>query len=220
MHLGPADRPAQRLPGSGQGRRASPRDGWGRRDGAQREGGGRNGPPPGGAARRAPGGASRATGAAGTTGVHADIDALKGTSRGADQVQAGAARRGRPQQMTRSRRPGPRWKPRRSTVARRLGRCSRASLRPAASAPQGGRPRRTTPRPTARGTRGRWTEATQRLEQVRHWQWRVDQEASEFRGTASRFRDLLENEMPRLEEHLAAIIASLEAARRVQAPAS
>ena len=41
---------------AGRGGGASPRDGWGRRDGAQREGGGRNGPPPGGAARRAPGG--------------------------------------------------------------------------------------------------------------------------------------------------------------------
>ena len=52
------------------------------------------------------------------------------------------------------------------------------------------------------------------------WQQRIDAEASEFQGIAGRFADLLEDELPRMEEHLVAIIASLEAARRVQAPAS
>lgn len=61
-------------------------------------------------------------------------------------------------------------------------------------------------------------EATQRLEQVRRWQWRVDQEASEFRGTASRFRDLLEITAPRGEDHLLDMIMRLEAARRLQVP--
>ena len=60
----------------------------------------------------------------------------------------------------------------------------------------------------------------ERLESIRRWQERVDAEASEFGGIASRFADLLENELSRVEEHLVAIIASLEAARRVQAPAS
>jgi hypothetical protein len=63
-------------------------------------------------------------------------------------------------------------------------------------------------------------QSAERLEHIRRWQQRIDAEASEFHGIAGRFADLLENELPRLEEHLAAIIASLEAARRVQAPAS
>lgn len=64
------------------------------------------------------------------------------------------------------------------------------------------------------------SHAGERLEHIRMWQQRVDQEASEFHGTASRYRDLLENSLPRTEEHLLAIISSLEAARRVQAPGS
>ena len=60
----------------------------------------------------------------------------------------------------------------------------------------------------------------ERLEAIRRWQQRIDAEAGEFQGIAGRFADLLENELPRMEEHLVAIIASLEAARRVQAPAS
>lgn len=55
----------------------------------------------------------------------------------------------------------------------------------------------------------------ERLERIRRWQQRVDQEASEFHGTASRFRDLLETGLPRTQEQLRAAIASLEAARRV-----
>ena len=60
-------------------------------------------------------------------------------------------------------------------------------------------------------------EAQERLEHVRRWQQRVDTEASEFGGTASAFLDLLENDVPRAESQLLALIASLEAARRVQA---
>jgi hypothetical protein len=60
----------------------------------------------------------------------------------------------------------------------------------------------------------------ERLAQIRRWQQRIDAEASEFQGTAGRFGDLLENDLPRTEEHLLAIIRSLEAARRVQAPGS
>jgi hypothetical protein len=58
----------------------------------------------------------------------------------------------------------------------------------------------------------------ERLEQLQLWQQRVEAEASEFAGIAGRFDALLADDLPRLEEHLAAIIASLEAARRVQAP--
>jgi len=59
-----------------------------------------------------------------------------------------------------------------------------------------------------------------RLEQIQRWQQRIDAEAAEFSGTAGRFAALLADELPRMEEHLVAVIASLEAARRVQAPAS
>jgi hypothetical protein len=61
-------------------------------------------------------------------------------------------------------------------------------------------------------------QSRERLEHIRRWQQRVDAEAGEFQGTASRFLDLLENDLPRTEEHLLAAIRSLEAARRVQAP--
>jgi hypothetical protein len=62
------------------------------------------------------------------------------------------------------------------------------------------------------------SEAEERLEHIRRWQYRVDAEASEFLGIASRFRAVLEEDLPRTEDHLRAIIASLEAARRLQVP--
>jgi hypothetical protein len=61
-------------------------------------------------------------------------------------------------------------------------------------------------------------QATERIEQIQLWQQRIDAEASEFSGVAGRFAALLADDLPRMEEHLAAMIASLEAARRVQAP--
>ena len=61
-------------------------------------------------------------------------------------------------------------------------------------------------------------QATGRIEQIQLWQQRIDAEASEFSGVAGRFAALLTDDLPRMEEHLAAIITSLEAARRVQAP--
>jgi hypothetical protein len=63
-------------------------------------------------------------------------------------------------------------------------------------------------------------EATQRLEQIRRWQQQVDEEASTFHSAMSRFRNLLDNDLPRTEAHLLAIITSLEAARGVQAASS
>lgn len=63
-------------------------------------------------------------------------------------------------------------------------------------------------------------QSSERLEQIRLWQQRIDAEAGEFRVAAGRFAGLLENDLPRMEEYLVAIIASLEAARRVQAAAS
>ena len=60
-------------------------------------------------------------------------------------------------------------------------------------------------------------QASERLEHIRRWQLRVDEAAGEFGVTASGFRDLLDNDLPRAESQLLAGIASLEAARRVQA---
>ena len=56
----------------------------------------------------------------------------------------------------------------------------------------------------------------ERLEQIQRWQQRIEAEAAEFAGIAGRFGALLAEDLPRLEDHLTAIIASLEAARRVQ----
>jgi hypothetical protein len=59
-------------------------------------------------------------------------------------------------------------------------------------------------------------EAGERLEHIRLWQQRIDQQVIEFGAAAGRFKNLLETDLPRSEEQLAAIIASLHAARRVQ----
>ena len=60
------------------------------------------------------------------------------------------------------------------------------------------------------------TEAGERLEHIRLWQQRIDEQAIEFHGVAGRYKNLLETDLPRTEEQLAGIIASLQAARRVQ----
>ena len=63
-------------------------------------------------------------------------------------------------------------------------------------------------------------EAEQRLDQIRRWQQRVEEEASVFVGVAGRFRNLLENDLPRTQAHLSALITHLEDARGVQPPGS
>ena len=63
-------------------------------------------------------------------------------------------------------------------------------------------------------------EAQERLDQIRRWQQRVDEEASTFRGPSGRFRDLLDRDLPRTESHLLAIITGLEAARGLQVAGS
>jgi len=63
-------------------------------------------------------------------------------------------------------------------------------------------------------------QAAERLEHIRRWQQRVDEAAGEFHGTAGAFWDLLQNDLPRAESLLLALIADLEAARRVQARTS
>jgi hypothetical protein len=57
----------------------------------------------------------------------------------------------------------------------------------------------------------------ERLEHIRRWQQRVDEEAAGFGGAASVFQDLLEVDLPRAESQLQAVITRLEAARRVPA---
>jgi len=63
-------------------------------------------------------------------------------------------------------------------------------------------------------------EAQERLDQIRSWQQRVEEETSTFRGTAGRFRDLLDLDLPRTENHLLAVITGLEAARGIQVAGS
>jgi hypothetical protein len=59
-------------------------------------------------------------------------------------------------------------------------------------------------------------QTAERLEHIRRWQRRVDQDASEFRGTASGFRNLLEVDLPRAESQMLVSITRLEAARRFE----
>jgi hypothetical protein len=63
-------------------------------------------------------------------------------------------------------------------------------------------------------------EAEQRLAHIRRWQQRVDEEAGAFRGASGRFRDVLDLDLPRSEQHLRAVIGGLEAARRIQVAGS
>ena len=153
------------------------------------------------------------------TGIHADIDALQGLH-GAlvayRHAQRDVAARGEDQ-----------LRATRASLEAKAGRC-RAQLE-LSQAELGGcqdRAARAAADDTADGTvdcsgyAQAVEQSAERLEHIRRWQQRIDAEASEFQGVAGRFADLLEDELPRLEGHLAAIIASLEAARRVQAPAS
>jgi hypothetical protein len=63
-------------------------------------------------------------------------------------------------------------------------------------------------------------EAQERLQSIVRWQQQVEDGASAFMGRASRFRNLLDVDLPRTENHLRAIISGLEAARGVQAARS
>lgn len=63
-------------------------------------------------------------------------------------------------------------------------------------------------------------EAQERLDHIRRWQQRVEEEAGTFRGTANRFRDVLEIDLPRTENHLLNIITGLEAARGIRVAGS
>ena len=59
-------------------------------------------------------------------------------------------------------------------------------------------------------------EAQERLESIRRWQQQVEDGTSAFLGPASRFRNLLDVDLVRTENHLLAIVSGLEAARGVQ----
>jgi hypothetical protein len=63
-------------------------------------------------------------------------------------------------------------------------------------------------------------EAEERLDHIRRWQQRVDDEAGAFRSAAVRFRDLLDLDLPRTENHLRAVISGLEASRRIRVTGS
>jgi hypothetical protein len=153
------------------------------------------------------------------TGIHADIDALKRlhealvkyrhaqrdvAARGEDQLRATRA-----SLEARARR----CRTQLELSQAELGACQDRAARVAADDTAGGTV-------DCSGYARAVEQTGEQLEHVRRWQQRIDAEASEFQGIAGRFADLLENELPRMEEHLVAIIASLEAARRVQAPAS
>lgn len=56
-------------------------------------------------------------------------------------------------------------------------------------------------------------EAEERVERIRIWQSRVDEEAIVFHDVRGRFRDLLDYDLPRSESHLTTLITRLEAAR-------
>jgi exonuclease III len=66
------------------------------------------------------------------------------------------------------------------------------------------------------GEAGAVREAQERLESIRRWQQQVEDGASAFLGQASRFRNLLDVDLTRTENHLLAIVNGLEAARGVQ----
>jgi hypothetical protein len=151
------------------------------------------------------------------TAIHADIDALKGLREALvryRQVQREVAARG--DDVINAARAAlaakaDHWQMQYELCQAELGACRER----AAQAPQDGSEDGTV---DCSGYARAVEQSLERLEHIRRWQQRIDAEASEFAGTASRFRDLLENDLPRTEEQLLAAIRSLEAARRVQAP--
>ena len=61
-------------------------------------------------------------------------------------------------------------------------------------------------------------EAEERLSHVRHWQHRVEQEASTFAAASGRFRNVLDGDVPRMDSRLLGIITRLETAQSVPPP--
>jgi hypothetical protein len=151
------------------------------------------------------------------TAIHADIDALKGlhealvryrhaqrevASRGDDVIRMSRA-------SLEAR--ASRWQTQLELAEAEFGACRERAAEAAQDGPGDGTV-------DCSGYARAVERSRERLEHIRRWQQRIDQEASEFQGTASRFLDLLETDLPRSGEQLLAAITSLEAARRVQAP--
>jgi hypothetical protein len=149
------------------------------------------------------------------TSIHADLDALKGLHEALVRyrhAQREVAGRGDEEiKATRAslEAKASRWRAQLEQCQAEFGACQERAAQAAADGPV-----------DCSGYARAVEQCGERLEQIRRWQQRIDAEASEFQGTASRFGDLLENDLPRTEEHLLALIRSLEAARRVQAPGS
>jgi capsule polysaccharide export protein KpsE/RkpR len=142
------------------------------------------------------------------TRVHADIDALKGFREALVRfryAQRGVAERGRDEiEMTRASlaAKASRWQAQLEQHQAELDACRAGDGQEAADC----------------SAYVRAVEQTaERLEQIRRWQQRVDEEAGGFGGTASGFQDLLEVDLPRAESQLLGVITSLDAARRVPA---
>ena len=155
------------------------------------------------------------------TSIHADVDALKGLHEALVRyrhAQREVSGRGEEEiKVVRAslEAKASRWRAQLEQCQAEFGACQERAAQAAADDPPAA------DRPVDCSGYARAAEqCAERLEQIRRWQQRIDAEASEFHGTASRFGDVLENDLPRTEEHLLAIIRSLEAARRVQAPGS
>lgn len=168
------------------------------------------------------------------TDVHADIRALKGLrdalARYRLEQQDAAARGNQEIEKTRAslEAKARRWQARLEQRRAALARCHQAQ---AAAAARGGPPVPGLPGfsrgalgygygPDCSGLTRDVEEAEERLEHVRDWQRRVDQEADAFRGIASRFQHLIDYDVPRAEGRMRDIITGLEAIRRTQVPGS
>jgi hypothetical protein len=148
------------------------------------------------------------------TGIHADIDALKGLH--------GALARYRHAQREVAARGQDQVRVTRAALAEKASQL-RAQAEMAQAEYAGCRERAAAADPDdlpvdCSGYARAVEQAGQRLEEIQLWQQRIDAAASEFSGVAGRFAGLLDEELPRMEEHLTAVIARLEAARRVRAP--
>jgi len=148
------------------------------------------------------------------TGIHADIDALKGlhealvryrhAQREVADRAAGRIRAARASLEEKA----SRWQAQLALCQAELGACQERAAQADPDDPV-----------DCSGYARAAEQSGEQLERIRRWQQRIDAEASEFAGPAGRFLDLLDNDLPRVEQHVLALIASLEAARRVQAPA-
>ena len=142
------------------------------------------------------------------SGVHADIDALKGFHEALVRfryAQRGVAERGDDEiEITRASlaAKASRWQARLDQQQAELEACRAGGGEEA---------------PDCSAYARAVEQTAERLEHIRRWQQRVDAEAGEFGGTASGFRDLLEVDLPRAESQLLTVISRLEAARRVPA---